>query len=109
MDALSILFPFFPAWQQIFLFALNLHPTTVSLGSRFLEGMLASSEFLSIVVFLHLHEVIYFSKDILLVPSEVRFLSVVLNPFVCILGSLSPHTPIIKETFIYLLFFISFI
>ena len=57
MDALSILFPFFPTWRQIFIFALGLHSTTFSLGSRFLKGMLAFLESLSIVVFLHLHKV----------------------------------------------------
>ena len=57
MDDLSILFPFFPTWRQIFIFALGLHSTTFSLGSRFLKGMLAFLESLSIVVFLHLHKV----------------------------------------------------
>lgn len=54
MDVLSI---FFPAWWQIFLFALSLHPTAFSLDSQFLEGMLASSESLSIVAFLYLHKI----------------------------------------------------
>ena len=58
MDALSILLAFFPTWRQIFLFALDLHPTTANLGSQFPKGTLTSLKFLSIVVFLLLYEVI---------------------------------------------------
>ena len=59
MGVLSVLFPFFPAWRQIFLLALGLHKTTLILGSQFPEGMLASSESLGVVVSLHLHKFAY--------------------------------------------------
>ena len=38
---------------------------------------------------------LYFSEDILLMFSKVRFLGAVLNHFICILGSLSPHNIIL--------------